>query len=410
VATLTAAVDATAAAFDVDPLPMKSAALAAAAKSAKAPDEFEALTVAHLDLVEDFIRADLYDLADKAAISAVQLARKSNGVAMALRATTRSREITEAKTIYQGMKGVMETLARSPEDPGANLDMGKYLCFVKGSWDLGLRFLVKGSDAAMKGLAEKELAMSLDAAVQVAVADGWFDLGAQDKSPLRKTQLQSHARGLYEAVLPDVTALQRIRIEKRLNDLPRAEAAGASVNLLPLIDPQKDLVVGLWRLTPKGIASPKMNDSMLQVPYIPPDEYDLEVVAELQDGDDGLGIGLARGQSQVMMVIGSWGQTANGLRFVDSKYEKDNPTSFPGPIFVRGKPLRILCSVRSSSITVTVDGKRILSWKSDWSRLSVGVNWTVPRKDTLFFSSINNVYEISRYTLTPVSGQGKKLR
>jgi hypothetical protein len=66
--------------------------------------------------------------------------------------------------------------------------------------------------------------------------------------------------------------------------------------------------------------------------------------------------------------------------------------------------------VRSSSITVTVDGKRILSWKSDWSRLSVGVNWTVPRKDTLFFSSINNVYEISRYTLTPVSGQGKKLR
>jgi hypothetical protein len=34
----------------------------------------------------------------------------------------------------------------------------------------------------------------------------------------------------------------------------------------------------------------------------------------------------------------------------------------------------------------------------------------VPRKDTLFFSSINNVYEISRYTLTPVSGQGKKLR
>jgi hypothetical protein len=30
----------------------------------------------------------------------------------------------------------------------------RFLCFVKGNWDLGLRFIVKGSDAALKSIAE----------------------------------------------------------------------------------------------------------------------------------------------------------------------------------------------------------------------------------------------------------------
>ncbi len=401
------AVEVAAAAFDVDPLPMKVAALTAAAKAAKTPEDFEQLAAVHLDLVDEFVGSDQYDLAEKAAAAAVQFARRTPFIPLVNRSSARAKEVAEAKTLYQAMRGVMETLAKSSDDPGGNLEMGKFLCFVKGSWDLGLRFLVKGSDVAMKALAEKELALSLQVADRIAVADGWYDLFEQEKSPLCKSQLLAHARWLYEAVLADAPSLQRLRIERRLAALPRGDGSG--VNLLSLIDPLKDKISGLWKATSKGLSSPRMMDSLLQVPYVPPDEYDLEVVAEWQEGEDGLGIGLARGKAQVMMVIGSWGQTVSGLRLVDGVFENENPTSHKGPVFTKGKPARIVCSVRRTSIDVTVDGRKIVSWKADYSKFSLG-HWAVPRKDALFLCSLNNVYEITRMSLTPVSGQGKKIR
>ena len=61
----------------------------------------------------------------------------------------------EAKLKFQAMKSALTTLARTPEDPVANSQMGQFLCFVKGNWDLGLRFIAKGSDAALKSIADK---------------------------------------------------------------------------------------------------------------------------------------------------------------------------------------------------------------------------------------------------------------
>jgi len=61
--------------------------------------------------------------------------------------------------------------------------MGQFLCFVKASWDLGLRFLIKGSDAGLKALAEKELSIAANPAEQTAVADGWYELADKEKQP-----------------------------------------------------------------------------------------------------------------------------------------------------------------------------------------------------------------------------------
>lgn len=44
--------------------------------------------------------------------------------------TNRAKDVTDAKGFYQGMKSVLETLAKTPEDPTGNSEMGKFLCFV----------------------------------------------------------------------------------------------------------------------------------------------------------------------------------------------------------------------------------------------------------------------------------------
>ena len=155
--------------FDVDAMAMKNAALIAAGKAAKAPEELVVLANALSKLIEEFIRADQYESAEKAGSLAVQYARKSNDP-------------------------VMQTQAKNPDDPAANLEIGRFLCFVKGSWDLGLRFLVKGSDQPLKALAEKELNFSMQSAERVALADGWYDFAEKERSPFERANCSSMPR------------------------------------------------------------------------------------------------------------------------------------------------------------------------------------------------------------------------
>jgi hypothetical protein len=219
VRTAIGAIEAAARVFDIDALSMKNAVITVVSKTAKAPEEFSGLAQALLALVEELVRADQYDAADKTVASALQFARKSNDADLIGGATIRAKEVSEAKTMFQGMKGVLQTLAKSPDDPGANLEIGKFLCFAKGTWDLGLRFMVKGSDATLRGVAEKELALSAQALERVALADGWYDLAQKEKSPLRKSQMLAHSKIIYESAISDATALLRAKIEKRLSDL-----------------------------------------------------------------------------------------------------------------------------------------------------------------------------------------------
>jgi hypothetical protein len=212
-------IDATARVFDIDPLAAKGAALAAAAKTAKEIEEFAFLAEALLNLIDDLISADQYEPAEKSAAAALQHAKKSGEAAVLSRAASRVKEVAEARTLFQGMKKNLELLAKTPDDPGANLEMGRFLCFVKGNWDLGLRFIQKGSDPAQKQLAEKELGPSPPAAERIAAADGWWDLAEKEKSPLRKGQMQAHCRTLYEASVSEASSLVKAKIEKRLEQL-----------------------------------------------------------------------------------------------------------------------------------------------------------------------------------------------
>jgi hypothetical protein len=411
------AIDATARAFDVDFMVLRSAALATLGKTAKAPEDFSTLTAATGDLVDDHVRADQFEAADKMAALELLYAKKSNNVALAARALARSREVAEAKTLFTAMKGVLETLAKNPDDPAANLEVGRFLCFVKGSWDLGLRFVVKSSDPFLKPLAEKELALPVAPIERTAVADAWIDLADKEKSALRKNRLQAHARGIYESALPDATGLLKAKIEKRLEALPApATVAGAApaagtVDLLKLINPAKDSVLGEWTCDGKMLTCPRrVINARIQIPYIPPEEYDLTVVAERRDGGDALGIGFARGSTQWIIAVDGWGAGATGISTVDGRMGDANETTHRGQVLTNGKISTLVCTVRKDGVTMTADGKKITDYKGSFDRLGNLGNLTMPNTKTLYVVAYDSVYVITKYTLTPVSGPGKNLR
>jgi hypothetical protein len=397
------AIEATARVFDIDSLSMRNTALTNAGKAAKTPEEYGSVTEALLSLLGDFVRADQFDAADKVAVLAAQQARKSGNQPLLAQATSHAKDVAEAKSLFQAMKSVMETQAKNPDDPGANVEIGRFLCFVKGSWDSGLRFLVKGSDAALKTLAEKELALSTQAGDRASLADAWSDLAQKDKSPLRKSQLLAHARTIYESALPDATSLLRARIEKRLSELPAsavpAGPGGKAVDLLAMIDPAKDQISGKWAMNGKTLVSPKTRIDRLEIPYSPPAEYDLRFVLE-KSGSDVFNIGLSDGKNPFTVTFD---QAAGG-------YTTMGRAKYSGEAIPREMVATILCQVRSSGVKVMVNGKVIVESSDPIESLGCNGPWRTPNPKALSIGSFETEFRISEISLIPISGQGKKLR
>ncbi|MBI3854597.1 MAG: hypothetical protein HY293_02775 [Planctomycetes bacterium] len=408
--TMVAAIDGASAAFDVDAMALKSGALAAAGKTAKALPEFATLADALLKLADEFVAADQYDWADKTAAAALQNARRANDATLVNRATARSKEIAEAKTKFASLKRVLETLARNPDDPAANLEMGQFLCFIKGNWELGPRFLVKGSDAALKAVAEKELALPVQPADRVAVADGWWDLGVKESSPLRKNQILLHAGSLYEAVLPEVSGLAKIKIDKRLETYYQYLPSGPAVDLLKLIDPRRDSVEGDWKMEKDALIVPAGRKTAgLQIPYSPPEEYDLRMVIARRSGFQDIYTGLVIGGKQLLTHVDSGPRgDEGGVERLDGKSWIDNEVKYSGSKFFNDdRPHVLLYSVRKSALTISGDGRPLMRWKTDVKRITPSN--LCPNQTAMYLGNWETSFEISQMLLFPVSGQGQKL-
>jgi len=415
VATALASIEGVATFFDVDPLAMKNAALAAAAKSAKTPDEFTALAAATLALIDDLVAADQYDVADKAIGAALAHAKKSADASLVQRITSRSRDVAEAKSRFQGMKGALETLAKNPADPAANNDMGQLLCFIKGNWDLGIRFLAKGSDPTLKALAEKELALPTQAAEQVVIGDGWWDLAEKEKSPLRKSQMLLHARSFYEAALPGLAALQKMKVEKRLESSPAAPAAPAAggpvTDLTKLLDLTKDVVAGTWALKAGQLTSDGSESARVEIPYEPAGDYDFRIVFVRNDGAGDIFQSLTRNGKAFL-----WSMSAGphyGFGDFNGRwicYDDCQGQVVLQAGIVNGKTHTSLVQVRRDGVKGFLDGKLIKELKDPYGSLGPHQGLQL-RKDTLLgVGSFGSPTTFLKIELVEFGAKGKRTR
>jgi hypothetical protein len=359
-------------------------------------------------LIDDFVAADQYDAAEKMSNAAVPIAKRANNPAMATRAATRLKEVSEAKVLYQALKGVLELLAKNSDNAGANLEMGQYLCYVKGNWELGLRFMVKGSDAAIQHLAQKELGQPEQSGERVDLADSWSGLGEKEKSPLRKSQMLLHAKTLYESALADAPPLLKAKIEKRVAALDMTPSDRATIDLLKSIDTTMDTLKGGWTPGPEGRVTAQKGQAFLQIPYMVPDEYDLKMVIIPTKGSE-IYLGLVIEKVQFDVAIDGWAGTISGIGSIDGKMANGNETSRKGQVLKIDAPNTILCAVRRGSVSITVNGDRIVSWKAEPGRLSMNNFWTRPTTGTIAMGAWIP-YSVTKLELTPITGRGKFLR
>jgi hypothetical protein len=151
--------------------------------------------------------------------------------------------------------------------------------------------------------------------------------------------------------------------------------------------------------------------SRIQVPYQPPDEYDLTMVFTTTRDGNPLYMGLVAGGTQCHVFIDGWNKTG-----IDNIDKKGTPLT-QGTNFLNygkgetwGKENTVVVAVRKKGITLTVNGKTAFTWEGPLSRLSPNPEWSVPNPQALYLGAWDRPLAIRKYALTPVTGQGRRLR
>jgi hypothetical protein len=182
------------------------------------------------------------------------------------------------------------------------------------------------------------------------------------------------------------------------------------VDLLTLIDPAKDAVSGVWLREGGALTCRRSKEYLrLQIPCVPPPEYDLEILVERRGPLESFAVGLRAGERQTVVVLDGKLFTPDGklvaplcstLRLIDGQAR--NETLFPGPVLKESGVSRVLCSVRSTGISVSVDDLKIIDFKGELKRLSLPDPWKVSSPDALFLGAFDCEYRIQRIELRPV--------
>jgi hypothetical protein len=393
--------------FECDGLSMKVTLLAQAAKAAKTPDDAARLVERQLRVADEAIKGDSFDVADKAAAAAQQWSKKAASAALTAQAAAKAKDVADIKAGFEKSRKARETLAKSPEDPAANHEYGLYLCLAKGQWDLGLPLLAKGPEGPYRSIATRELAAPEGPAEQCSLGDFWWDL-VEKETGAAKSAARSRAVYWYGRCLAGLDGLVRVRTEKRMADAEIAQYG--YIDLLKLIDPAKDSVATTWKLD-AGVLTDGMNfRSRLQIPYQPPEEYDLTyVLATTGDGNPML-FGLVAGGVQFNVALEGWGR-----HIISGADKKDINPPFTkalnyGAGDAMGKDNTIVIAVRKKGFTFTVNGAKSVSWEGPYSKLANPADWAVPNPQALYIGAWDRPLQIRKIALTPVSGQGKRLR
>jgi hypothetical protein len=208
-----------AAGFRVSPGEAKAAAADLLVTGSTTPALASAAAQSLLDAADAARAAEDWAPATTLAKAAEAAARKAQSAALANAARAKLKEIDTFKSESEKVKDHVATLEKNPDDPTANLAVGRFRCLVKNDWEGAVPLLVKGPDAKLKAAAEKDLKAAAGAdADKLASADAWYELaGASD--PALKAALQQRARHWYTTALPGLTGLNKAKAEKRVAEL-----------------------------------------------------------------------------------------------------------------------------------------------------------------------------------------------
>ena len=204
--------------------------------------------------------------------------------------------------------------------------------------------------------------------------------------------------------LPDEIVAVPLNVPQVNHPLP-----GMPIDLLNKIQPATDVIRGSWSIQGGELLCAQTRNR-LQLPLVPPTDYDLKLKVRRMHGDDCLSIGLTAAGRQFSVVLDGYGGRISGISNIDGKGFSENETRFDGPpLLKQDTTVLVICRVRSDQLTVEVDGRNVVRW-SQLQRLSLNAGDETSEPLALALGSYNTGFQFSEISFVPIAGEAKQLR
>jgi hypothetical protein len=174
------------------------------------------------------------------------------------------------------------------------------------------------------------------------------------------------------------------------------------VDLLALVQPARDAVRGTWLRQQDGLHSSGSESCYLQIPWVPPEEYDVVVRGQRLSGNDCMVLGLVGGgRSFALTIENQPPRFIAGLELVDCRRVLDplSPAAHEGPLLTNNKPFEMTVAVRKDRVTARVDGQTIVDWPADYRRCRT--HWEFPDRHRLGLATWRSAYHFTAIEVRP---------
>jgi len=162
------------------------------------------------------------------------------------------------------------------------------------------------------------------------------------------------------------------------------------VDLLPMIDTDRDIHYGIWAVSKSTLSSPD-GWGKIYLPTVVPEEYTISMTVERPanaPADYSLGLGVIAQNSYCQI---SSTTEASGIDMIDGRRWNNNETRLQGPLLNPGVPVRIAYTVTKSGIRMEADGRLVINWRGDPRRLSLPAEWAFPDGRRLYLGAVRHL-------------------
>ena len=219
-------------------------------------------------------------------------------------------------------------------------------------------------------------------------------------------------------IRPNIKPFHIERIELYRVSLPpvaqRTIKPGAEVDLLKLIEPRLDAVMGEWEMTKTGLRCKPLPFARIGVPVLIRGSYDMQVKFTRLGGSESVNIMLPVAQRHAACIMDGYERkgSASGLETIAGKLAIDNPTAVAGGKLTTGKlhtaDTRVRAKGANVEVEVDLDGQSLIRWSGSMFQFT-GSAWRL--QDTLRpgFGGFNTAIEVRSATLKLLDGEAELL-
>jgi hypothetical protein len=421
--------------YESEPFAPRYELLTKLGAAAKTGDERAIAAKSALQLLGSALSLEKFEEADKLARIADAQTKSLPDKELRARATAALQTTSELLLDLKGISAARQKLAQTPDDPAANLAVGRYSCLIEGSWDAGLAHLAKGSDEALKGAAATDLAGPTEATPAGKIGDAWYDLAKEGKGQ----SFFARADYWYQKAMQAESGLALIRLRKRheeiqglrlpprilagsqealtwptAKDLVLGDAETPQTDLFALVNPQAARPLqgwtkngGAWTTPPIAQDAYAFFESSTQPPRR---AYSLQARVKRKFVEDSKGnpagfvmFGLTHKGNRFALVLDEVSPTGGRRAYLTmgSAGESQNSSVVYYPQ-MKVQAHDIVCNVADDKITVLINGQKLLQYSGDMSLLALPPNAKYPPSKPFFYGQQCGINVIEKWSIGPL--------